>query len=206
MLVYVESVLTPRPGHVALVTEGVKERQMQEDVTMEKLDVRRTNDAIERLLEVTENPRHRFLLQTYYRHRYLEIAGRYEEIFVPEMTVEHPIYHFHASGLDVTLEGQEAVMGVYRHWADTNQAVFYAENEQVAVADNFIASVAILYQQKLGKELATAGFAVDDVDAYYLYKVPNEMIWPYDDRGRTTVLRRGHSRKQDRERKSRKRF
>jgi hypothetical protein len=30
-------------------------------------------------LEVTENPRHRFLLQAYYRHRYLELAGRYEE-------------------------------------------------------------------------------------------------------------------------------
>jgi hypothetical protein len=28
------------------------------------------------LLEVTENPRHRFMLLTYYRHRYLEMAGR----------------------------------------------------------------------------------------------------------------------------------
>ena len=41
-------------------------------------DVRRTNDAIDRLLEVTTNPRHRFLLQAFYRHRFLEIAGRYD--------------------------------------------------------------------------------------------------------------------------------
>jgi hypothetical protein len=30
--------------------------------------------AIERLLAVTENPRHRFLLRAYYRHRYLDDA------------------------------------------------------------------------------------------------------------------------------------
>jgi len=53
-----------------------------------KFDITRTNDAIDRLLAVTTNPRHRFLLQTFYRHRFLEIAGRYEEIFAPDMTVE----------------------------------------------------------------------------------------------------------------------
>jgi hypothetical protein len=36
------------------------------DIT--QLDVTKTNAAIERLREVTENPRHRFLLQSYYRH------------------------------------------------------------------------------------------------------------------------------------------
>ena len=40
-----------------------------------KLDVTKTNEGIERLLEVTNNPRHRFLLQAFYRHRYLKIAG-----------------------------------------------------------------------------------------------------------------------------------
>lgn len=36
---------------------------------MAKLDLTKTNQAIERLLEVTENPRHRFMLQAYYRRR-----------------------------------------------------------------------------------------------------------------------------------------
>ncbi|MFJ4946821.1 hypothetical protein [Streptomyces sp. NPDC088760] len=66
---------------------------------MAKLDITKTNRAIDRLLEVTENPRHRFMLQAYYRHRYLEIAGRYEEIFAPEVMVENPVYHFHALGI-----------------------------------------------------------------------------------------------------------
>jgi hypothetical protein len=44
------------------------------------------------------------------------------------------------------LEGRDAVKSLYRMWADTNQAIFYVENEQVAVADNYIASTSI-YQQ-----------------------------------------------------------
>jgi hypothetical protein len=151
---------------------------------MAKLDITKTNVAVERLLQVTENPRHRFMLMAYCRHRFLEIAGRYEEIFVPEMTVENPVYHFRALGINATLEGQEAVKGLYRAWAQTNQSIFYAEGEQVAVADNFIASVSTGYQQTLGKALIANGIHVDDENAYYIYKAREEMIWPYDDRGR----------------------
>jgi hypothetical protein len=148
------------------------------------LDVTKTNAAIERLLEVTENPRHRFLLQAFHRHRYLEIAGRYEEIFAPEMMVEDPVYHFHDAGVDTILEGQEAVKGLYRMWAETNQCIFYATQEQLAVADGFVATITTAYQQLLGKVLAANGVDVDDQDAMYLYYTTDEMIWPYDDRGR----------------------
>jgi hypothetical protein len=151
---------------------------------MAKLDITKTNVAIDRLLEVTENPRHRFLLMAYYRHRFLEIAGRYEEIFAPDMMVECPVYHFRALGFTATLEGQDQVKGLYSMWAQTNQSIFYAENEQVAVADNFIASVTIGYQQTLGKALIANGIHVDDENAYYIYKAREEMVWPYDDRGR----------------------
>src|SRR3712207_1172104 len=122
-----------------------------------RVDITKTNLAIERLLEVTENPRHRFLLQNYYRHRYLEIAGRYEEIFAPEMTVENPVYHFHAQGISTTLEGQEQVKSLYREWAETDQCIFYAVEEQVAVADNFVASTEPAYQEGVGKAERKSG-------------------------------------------------
>jgi hypothetical protein len=76
-----------------------------EETTMANHDVTKTNLAVEKLLEVTTNPRHRFLLQVYYRHRYLEIAGRYEEIFVPEMMSANPAYHMHASQTSAALNG-----------------------------------------------------------------------------------------------------
>ena len=42
---------------------------------MPKFDITKLNVAIDKLLEVTENPRHRFLLQSYSRHRYLGGCG-----------------------------------------------------------------------------------------------------------------------------------
>ena len=152
---------------------------------MTKLDVTKTNDAIDRLMAVTTNRRHRFMLLAYYRHRFLEIAGRYEEIFAPDMMVESPTYRFKLAGIDATLPGAETVKGLYGMWAKSHQSVFYVETEQVAVADNFIVSVSTTYQQLIGQGLIANGFKVDDPDSYYLYKMKGvQMIWPYDDQCR----------------------
>jgi hypothetical protein len=150
-----------------------------------KLDITRLNDAIDRLLEVSTNPRHRFMLQAFARHRLLEVAGRWPEIFVPEMTVDDPVYNFRYSGIAATLSGADAVKGLYRMWGETHQSIFYVESEQIAVADNYVASVADAYQQTHGKTLAANGHKVDDENAYYLYKSKGlQQIWPYDDQCR----------------------
>ncbi|WP_432586425.1 hypothetical protein ABVG11_10075 [Streptomyces sp. HD1123-B1] len=150
---------------------------------MARFDITMTNAAVERLIETTENPRHLYLLHAYNRHRYLEMAGRWEEIFAPEMTVEHPVYHFNVFGISTTLEGADAVKSVYSEWARTGQSIFYAENEKLAVGDNVICSTAVLYQQTPGAVLAAGGAPVDP-DATYLVKNLEHMIWPYDDEGR----------------------
>jgi len=147
-------------------------------------DLKKVNIAITRLLKVTKKARHRFLLQAYSRHRYLEIAGRFQEIFAPDMMVDHPVYHFRALGIDATLDGREAIQGLYSMWTATDQCIFYAEDEQVAVADNFVVSAAITYQQVQGKALAANGVKIPDPNAMYLYKAREQMIWHYDDQGR----------------------
>src|ERR1700736_3921893 len=76
---------------------------------MSRFDITQTNVAVERLIETTTNPRHLYLLHAYNRHRYLEMAGRFEDIFAPDMTVEKPVYHFNVLGMTTTLEGAEAV-------------------------------------------------------------------------------------------------
>jgi hypothetical protein len=173
---------------------------------MPKFDVTKLNVAIDKLLETTENTRHRFLLQAYSRHRYLEIAGRYEEIFAPDMMSMDPVYHFHAGGNDIVLRGQDQVKSLYRMWAETNQSIFFIEHEEIAVADHYIASVATSYQQVSGKglkqskllshlpsaishkivekALAAKGHKADDDDVYLYKTIGQQMIWPYDDRGR----------------------
>jgi hypothetical protein len=111
------------------------------------------------------------------------MAGRYEEIFVPEMTAEHPVYHFNVFGMNMILDGREQVEAVYRQWTQTGQCVFYAGGEKLAVGGNMIVSTAVIYQQTPGELLAAAGADVDTAAIYLIAKLEH-MIWPYDDEGR----------------------
>jgi hypothetical protein len=153
-------------------------------VDLPELDITKTNIAVRELIEVTENPRHRYLLQAYDRHRNLEHGGRYEEIFAPEMTVEHPVYRFNMIGQPpMTLEGREQVEPIYKLWAETDQCIFYNENETVAVGDRMVVSTMTGYQQTLGSALAAGGIDAEQ-DAMYLVRGRVVMFWPYDERGR----------------------
>lgn len=149
-----------------------------------QLDITKQNIAVEKVLERTENPRHRYMLQSYLRHRYLESAGRWEEILDPALTVEHPFYRFDLIGLGrFTLDGPDAVGALYSHWTATNQCVFYVEDEMVAVGDHMIIGRGTSYQQTLGSELGATGLDADP-DAMYLTRSQIMMLWPYDDRCR----------------------
>jgi hypothetical protein len=150
---------------------------------MSRFDITKTNIAVERLIETTENPRHLYLLYAYNRHRYLEMAGRWEEIFAPDMTVEKPVYHFNMLGKVITLDGAEAVQEVYREWTRMGQSVFYTDDEKLAVSDHMIVSTSTVYQQTPGSIIAADGVPVDP-EATYLVKSAEHMIWPYDDQGR----------------------
>jgi hypothetical protein len=168
-------------------------------------DVTQTNKAVRDLIDRTDNPRHRFLLMAYDRHRNLEMAGRYEEIFTPDMMVEEPIYHLHANGLRLKLQGRDKIKDLYRVWAATNQSVFYTESEEVAVSDHCISSMAVGYHQVTRRSLLEnrvlsylppfiSEFLLylafgrqnfhEDRSSMYLYKSKLYMVWPYDDRGR----------------------
>jgi hypothetical protein len=172
---------------------------------MLNLDITKSNLGIDKLLAVTTNPRHRYLLMSYSRHRYLEFSGRFDEVLADDMMVENPVYNLHALGFNTTIDGKDQVRSLYRFWAETNQCIFYAENEQVAVADNYVASTVTAYQQVWGGALKASkvlgilprGLSKEllllllerknikaDPDCMYLYKNFEETIWPYDDRGR----------------------
>jgi hypothetical protein len=167
------------------VAAGRRERQAGA-VAFEigQLDITQTNAAVRELLEATENPRHRYLLEAYDRHRNLEHAGRFEEIFAPEMMVERPVYRFAMADQPLmTLEGREQVEPLYRLWAETNQSIFYNQGESVAVGDWMVTSTMVGHQQTHGSVLAAGGEEVD-AEAMYLVRGRVAMIWPYDERGR----------------------
>lgn len=152
-----------------------------DDFDMSRLDITRQNIAVEKVLKATDDPRHRYLLEAYLRHRYLESAGRWEEILDPALTVDHPLYRFNLTTQGrFTLDGKDQVAALYGHWTATNQAVFYVEDEQVAVGDHLVVGRGISYQQTLGSELAAAGIDADP-QAMYLTRSQICMVWPYDD-------------------------
>ena len=129
---------------------------------MTRFDITQTNTAVERFIETTTDPQHLYLLHAYNRHRYLEMAGRFEEIFAPEMTVEKPVYHFNFLGKNLTLEGAEAGQGRLPRMGPAAQCIFYTDgDEKIAVSDNMIVSMATIYQQIPGNVLAAGGVPVD---------------------------------------------
>ena len=161
--------------------------------------------AIDRLLEVTTNPRHRYILMSYARHRALEFSGQYEDVVAEDMMNPHPVYTIRALGVNMLIDGKDEVRALYRNWAETNQCVFYIEDEQVAVADSFVASRLVVYQQIWGGTLVGTkvlshlpkGLSRElflemlklrkiplEVNWMYLYRNLEQWFWPYDDRGR----------------------
>ncbi len=168
-------------------------------------DITKGNMAIDRLLEVTTNPRHRYMLMSYARHRLLEFSGHYEDVLADDMMNDRPVYNFQAFGLDLKINGKDEVRALYQNWAETNQCVFYAEDETVTVGDHFIASKLTVYQQvwkgtligtKLLRLLPKAISRVlfvkllhfraikPKVNQMYLYKSHERWFWRYDDRCR----------------------
>ena len=151
---------------------------------MAKLDISTTTAAIDRLLEVTENPRHRQILENYRRHALLEVSGRWPEILDPEMTVEHPVYRITEGGRTMLLDGREQVGEFYGGMTEVAAHLMVLEDEYIAVADWGFASESIFNHQASGLFLIASGEEVDDPDGFYLLRHRLSMVWHYDDRAR----------------------
>jgi len=146
---------------------------------VQKLDITMLTRAADGLLERVDNPRHRRLLENYRRHALLEVTGRWEQIFAPDMTVEHPVYYLNINRTSVTLDGHEQVIAFYRTLTDTESNVIVLEDEQLAVADWGLASEATFNSYVRGHVIPDG-----DPDRHYRVRQRIAMHSPYDDRGR----------------------
>jgi hypothetical protein len=99
------------------------------------------------------------------------------------MVAGNPVYHLNALGILARPEGQEQVKGLYSQWAQTGECVFYTDDEDLAMGDTMICSIATGYSPKPGSVLRASGVDVDDPDAVHIYKAVEEMVRPFDDRG-----------------------
>jgi hypothetical protein len=68
---------------------------------------------VEKYLEQTEKPLHRAILKNYLRHLLLEISGYWDQIVVPELTIDEPEYRVGDHGTVEVLHGKAAVEDFY---------------------------------------------------------------------------------------------
>jgi len=148
------------------------------------LDIGLNAAAHDRLLETLDNPRHRRIVANYRRHALLEVAGEWEPIFAPDMTIEIPVYilEFGATGGKI-IRGTE-VRDMYRQMKAVCANVIVVTDEQIAVSDSGFGQEAYFHQFLRGDVLRAMGDDVDDLDAWYRKTTMVASFWPYDERAR----------------------
>jgi hypothetical protein len=124
---------------------------------------------IEELLEITEKPLHRAIVRNYFRHALLEISGYWEDILVPELTIDEPVYRISERGVVHSLVGHEAVLGFYREVFETKQNVMAARATNMSVGDFGVITEAVFNHMTPGEILVGQDIGQEvDSDAHYL--------------------------------------
>ncbi len=147
---------------------------------MKVFDVRGISKGVDAALSVVDNPKHRHVLKNYRRHALLEVSGFWEDILIPAMTVEHPVYRLTERGQTHVFDGMDAVRELYSGLVGGGENVFGALDEEVAVSDHGIFIEAVFAQIVRGTHRSLAGH---DVDPACTYQVSHRFAatWPYRD-------------------------
>lgn len=154
----------------------------------------RMMDDVDEMIEALENPLHRKILINYRRHALLEVAGRYEELLAPNMSVSEPHYRIFEGGEGLILDGVGQVREFYQTLATTGMLVMWTGKQKIAVSDWGFAGEAEFNQfvsgsllednvfQSVGKEASEE--SEYDADATYLVRRKLAFVWPYNEEGK----------------------
>ncbi|HEX4416246.1 MAG TPA: hypothetical protein VH165_00030 [Kofleriaceae bacterium] len=148
---------------------------MNRDERVKQLDVTNFPREFDKMIAAASNPRHRQMLEVVRRHYILELCGRMEELFAPDMMVEDPVYYLNLDDSSRTLRGREQVMG------------FYRQIEGVPLAcDNLVHAISdVGYWAECYFHFYLPGTALGlTADAWYIKRQWISMYWPFDKRVR----------------------
>jgi hypothetical protein len=133
-----------------------------------KFDVTKFPREVEQYLERTTNPFHRAILKNYFRHLLLEISGHWDQILVPELTIDEPAYRIGDQGEMIVLTGHDAVLGFYREVAETRKNVMGALTMNMCVEDFGIVTEARWAEVITGENVIERGIEADPAATYLL--------------------------------------
>ncbi|MFF2546522.1 hypothetical protein ACFVUY_28735 [Kitasatospora sp. NPDC058063] len=100
-----------------------------------KFDVTHWPANVERYLHRTEKPLHRAILKNYLRHLLLEVSGYWDQIIVPELTIDDPQYRVGDRGTVLVLNGKAEVENFYRETYESRVNVMGARTMNMRVED-----------------------------------------------------------------------
>jgi hypothetical protein len=155
-----------------------------EEVNMNRFEtaVYHCMDPVTKLLEATENPLHRAILQNFRRHVHLEGSGQFAQITAPDMMVDEPIYRVSWGANPVVIRGKQAVIDFYN---SVGEQVLWNSDDFLAVNDWGIADELTFNQLLRGSDLVRMGYDTDDdANSWYHLKSRQAFIWPYDKQAR----------------------
>jgi len=132
-----------------------------------KFDVTHWPSNVEQYLERTEKPLHRAILKNYFRHILLEVSGYWDQIVVPELTIDEPRYRVGDRREMRVLTGKAAVNGFYRETFESGQNVMGARTMNMCVEDFGVTTEAVWTHVVPGTGLADHDVDADP-NAYYL--------------------------------------
>ena len=135
-------------------------------------------NPVEALLQRTENPLHRAILENFRRHVHLEGSGQFERITAPDMMVDNPVYRVSWGDNPLVIEGKEGVMGFYN---SVTGAVLWNSDDLIAVNDWGIADELTFNQLIRGNDLQNLGYKADNPEAFYHLQSRQAFIWPYNE-------------------------
>jgi hypothetical protein len=134
-----------------------------------KFDVTKFPRDVEEFLARTHNPFHRAMLKNYWRHLLLEISGYWDQILVPELTVDEPVYRIGHRGQTSVANGHAEVEEFYRTTFETGKNVMGALTMNMTVADFGIVTEARWAEVLTGRLVCDEHGIVDaDPDAHYI--------------------------------------
>jgi hypothetical protein len=134
-----------------------------------KFDVTKFPREVEEFLARTHDPFHRAMLKNYWRHLLLEISGYWDQILVPELTVDEPVYRIGHRGETIVASGHAEVEEFYRKTFETGKNVMGALTMNMVVADFGIVTEA-RWAEVLTGRVVRDEHGIGDVDpgAHYI--------------------------------------
>jgi hypothetical protein len=134
-----------------------------------KFDVTKFSRAVEQYLQGTENLCHKTILKNYFRHLLLEISGHRDEILVPELTIDEPVYRMGHLGSMIVLTGHGEVESLYGTAYESGENVMGAPTMNMCVEDFGVVTEARWAEVLTGTLVRDAyGIADADTDDHYL--------------------------------------